>query len=180
MAEAGSQSARVDLRALIRDIPDFPKPGILFRDLTPLLADPDGLRAAVSALAEPFRSLSIDRVLGIESRGFVLGAPVALELGVGFVPVRKQGKLPHETLEVSYDLEYGSDTVEMHVDAVHAGERVLIVDDLIATGGTAGATVELVRKAGAEVIGCAFLLELAALDGREKLGVERIHTVLDY
>ncbi|MGH0037012.1 MAG: adenine phosphoribosyltransferase [Myxococcota bacterium] len=168
------------LRSLIRDIPDFPKPGILFRDLTPLLSDPAGLRESVAALAEPYRGDPIDRVLGIESRGFVLGAPVAIELGVGFVPVRKPGKLPHRTLEVSYDLEYGSDTVEMHVDAVHPGERVLIVDDLIATGGTAAASVELVRKAGAEVVSCAFLMELTALCGREKLGVDHIHSVLDY
>jgi len=168
------------LRRLIRDIPDFPQPGILFRDLTPLLADARGLREAVVGLAEPFRGESIDRVLGIESRGFVLGAPVAIELGVGFVPVRKQGKLPHTTLEVSYQLEYGSDTVEMHVDAVQAGERVLVVDDLIATGGTAGATVQLARKAGAEIVGCAFLIELTALGGREHLGVERVHALIQY
>jgi adenine phosphoribosyltransferase len=168
------------LRSLIRDIPDFPKPGILFRDLTPLLSDPGGLRDSVAALADPFRGESIDRVLGIESRGFVLGAPVAIELGVGFVPIRKPGKLPHRTLEVSYELEYGSDTVEMHVDAVRSGERVLVVDDLIATGGTAGATVELARKAGAEVVACSFLIELTALGGRDRLQIDRVHSVIAY
>jgi adenine phosphoribosyltransferase len=168
------------LRSLIRDIPDFPKPGILFRDLTPLLSDAMGLRDSVAALAAPFHGERIDRVLGIESRGFVLGTPVALELGVGFVPVRKPGKLPHRTLGVSYDLEYGSDTVEMHVDAVRPGERVLVVDDLIATGGTASATVELARKAGGEVVACAFLIELTALGGRNRLHVDHIHAVIDY
>jgi len=168
------------LRALIRDVPDFPSPGILFRDLTPLLADAWGLRAAVAALAEPFRGAAVDRVAGIESRGFVLGAPVALELGVGFVPVRKLGKLPHDTFAVHYDLEYGSDAVEIHVDAVRPGERVLLVDDLVATGGTAAAAVELLRKAGAEVVGCAFLIELGSLGGRERLAIDPVHVVLDY
>lgn len=168
------------LRALIRDVPDFPSPGILFRDLTPLLGDAWGLREAVSALAGPFHGAAVDRVAGIESRGFVLGAPVALELGVGFVPVRKRGKLPHDTFEVQYDLEYGSDAVEIHVDAVRPGERVLLVDDLVATGGTAGAAVELLRKAGAEVVGCAFLIELGSLGGRERLAVDPVHVVLEY
>ncbi len=168
------------LRALIRDVPDFPKPGILFRDLTPLLQDAAGLRGAVQAVADPFRNERIDYVLGIESRGFVLGTPVALELNTGFVLIRKKGKLPYDTYEAHYDLEYGTDAVEMHVDAVGKGDRVLVVDDLIATGGTAQATVELARKAGANVVACAFLIELAALKGRERLGVDRIHVVLDY
>jgi len=168
------------LRKFIRDIPDFPKPGILFRDVTPLLADPAALRAAVVEIAAPFRFDDVDFVLGTEARGFIFGTPVALELGVGFVPIRKQGKLPHTTLQASYRLEYGTDTVEMHADAVVRGQRVLVVDDLIATGGTAAATVELARKAGAEVVGCAFLVELLALDGRKALDCARIHSVIQY
>ena len=169
-----------ELRRLVRAVPDFPKPGILFRDLTPVLQDAKGLRAAVETVAEPFREASVDCVLGIESRGFILGTPIALELGVGFVLVRKQGKLPSSTFQASYALEYGRDTVEMHTDAVQPGQRVLIVDDLIATGGTASAAVELVRKAGAEVIGCSFLMELLALGGRQRLDVEHIHATLEY
>jgi adenine phosphoribosyltransferase len=168
------------LRGLIRDIPDFPKPGILFRDITPLLQDRDGLKMAVRAVADPFRNEPLDYVLGIESRGFVLGTPVAMELGVGLVLVRKPGKLPHQTIQASYELEYGTDTLEMHADSIGAGHRVLVVDDLIATGGTARATVELARKAGAEVMACAFLMELTALNGRQRLDVERIHAVIDY
>ncbi len=169
-----------ELRKFIRDIPDFPKPGILFRDLTPLLRDAQALRQAVEAVAAPFKQEPVDCVVGVESRGFVIGTPVALELGVGFIPVRKQGKLPYKTFEATYELEYGSDTLEMHVDAIEDGQRVLIVDDLIATGGTAAATVRLVRQAGAEVVGCAFLIELTALNGRKQLAGERTHTVLDY
>ncbi len=170
----------IDLRAFIRDIPDFPKPGILFRDVTPLLQDPVALGAAVHALADPFRGDGVEQVLGIESRGFILGAPVALELDAGFVPVRKQGKLPYETRAVTYDLEYGSDTVEMHTDAVGPGTRVLVVDDLIATGGTCGAAVKLAREAGAEIVACAFLVELGALAGRDRIAGERIHVVMNY
>jgi len=170
----------LDLRRYIRDIPDFPKPGILFRDVTPLLGDADALRAAVRALAEPFRRDGVSQVLGIESRGFTLGAPVALELSAGFALVRKQGKLPYATRSVTYDLEYGSDTVEMHVDAVQPGQKVLVVDDLIATGGTAAAAVALARDAGAVVVGCAFLIELAALGGRRRLAVDRIHVLVSY
>ncbi len=169
-----------DLRRLIRDVPDFPKPGILFRDVTPLLADPAGLRGAVDAMAEPFRDAGIERVLGIESRGFLLGAPVALALGAGLVIVRKPGKLPWRTRSASYALEYGHDTVEMHLDAITPGQRVLVVDDLIATGGTACAAVQLAREAGADLCGCAFLVELTALGGRERLEVPRVHAVLDY
>ena len=169
-----------DLRKLIRDVPDFPEPGILFRDVTPLLADPTGHQAAVDLVAAPFRDERIDRVLGIESRGFIFGAPVALALGTGFGLVRKAGKLPYETLGMEYDLEYGSDRVEMHVDTVGPGHRVLLVDDLIATGGTAAAALALARKAGAEVVGAAFLIELTALEGRDRLDLERIHTVIRY
>ena len=169
-----------NLRRFVRDVPDFPKPGILFRDVTPLLANPRAFRAAVDTLAAPFRGDKVDRVLGIESRGFILGAPVALALGAGLVIVRKKGKLPWRTVSASYELEYGTDTVEMHVDAVEAGQRVLVVDDLIATGGTAAAAVRLAQEAKADVVGCAFLIELQALGGRERLGVERTHVVLQY
>jgi adenine phosphoribosyltransferase len=167
------------LRSLIRDVPDFPKEGILFRDVTPLLLDPGALAAAVDLVAAPYRDAGIDRVLGIESRGFILGAPVAMALGAGFGLVRKAGKLPYESHSVSYELEYGTDTVELHVDTVEAGQRVLVVDDLIATGGTAGASVELARKAGGDVVGCAFLIELTFLEGRKCLDVP-CHVVLDY
>jgi adenine phosphoribosyltransferase len=173
-------SAAVQLQNYIRDIPDFPKPGILFRDLTPLLADPAALRYAVLAMAEPFRGDGIDYVVGTEARGFIFGAPVALELNVGFVPVRKPGKLPHDTIEASYELEYGTDLIQMHTDALPAGSRVLVVDDLIATGGTAVATIDLVRQSKANVIGCSFLIELCFLNGRESLGVEHCHTVIQY
>ncbi len=168
------------LREHIRDVPDFPKPGIMFRDVTPLLLEPAALEAAIEALSQPFRNLRVDRVLGIESRGFIVGAPVALSLGVGFGLVRKTGKLPYQVHRVSYDLEYGTDTVEMHVDTVEKGHRVLIVDDLIATGGTAAAAVQLAREAGGEVVGCSFLVELTALEGRKLLDVEPIHTVIRY
>lgn len=170
----------LDLRRFVRDVPDFPKPGILFKDITPLLADPKAMGAAIHALADPFRGEGIVQVVGVESRGFVLGTPVALELGAGFVPVRKAGKLPAATRSASYELEYGTDTLEMHRDSIRPGERVLVVDDLIATGGTAAATLQLAREAGAVVVGCAFLIELLALGGRKRLDIERVHAVLDY
>jgi adenine phosphoribosyltransferase len=160
-----------DLKRLVRNIPDFPKPGILFRDVTPLLLDPRALRAAVDAIAAPFREAGVARVLGVESRGFIFGAPVALALGAGFGLVRKAGKLPFETFSASYALEYGEDHVEMHIDAVARGQRVLVVDDLIATGGTAAAAVALARMAGAEVVGASFLIELTALGGAKRLDV---------
>ena len=168
------------LRNCIRDIPDYPKPGILFRDITPLLADPQALRHAVRALADPFREQPIDYVLGTEARGFIFGTTVAMELDCGFVPVRKRGKLPYQTIEASYDLEYGTDHIQMHVDAVAKGQRVLVVDDLMATGGTAAATVRLAQDAGAEVVACAFLIELTALRGRDLLKGHRIHSVISY
>jgi adenine phosphoribosyltransferase len=170
----------LDLRRFVRDVPDFPKPGILFRDVTPLLADARALAQAVHRLAEPFRALGVEQVMGIESRGFVLGTPVALELEAGFALVRKAGKLPWKTRRITYELEYGSDTVEMHVDAVRPGQKVLVVDDLIATGGTAAAAVRLARDAGADVVGCAFLIELGDLGGRRHLDVDRIHVLLRY
>jgi adenine phosphoribosyltransferase len=169
-----------DLKARIRHVPDFPKAGILFYDITTLLQEPAGFRAAVDQMAAPFEGCGIDVVVGIESRGFIFGAPIADRLGAGFAPVRKPGKLPSQTLRASYDLEYGSDALEIHSDAVRKGQRVLIVDDLLATGGTAKATVDLVKRLGGEIHALAFLIELAALNGRDKLAGERVHAVLSY
>lgn len=171
-------SASLDLRAFVRDIPDFPSPGILFRDITPLLASPAAFSEAVTAMALPFRADPPEKVLGIEARGFMFGAALARELGVGFVPVRKPGKLPRETLRVSYGLEYGKDTLEIHADACGHGERVLIADDVLATGGTALAAAELVDRLGAEVAGLTFFIELEGLKGRARLGSRRLHSVL--
>jgi adenine phosphoribosyltransferase len=168
------------LKSKIRSIPDFPKAGILFYDITTLLQEPTGFRAAIDSLAAPFVDQNIDLVVGIESRGFIFGAAVADRIGAGFSPVRKPGKLPSRTMRVSYDLEYGTDALEMHDDAVRAGQRVLIVDDLLATGGTAKATCDLVRRLGGEVHALAFLIELIALNGRRKLEGERLHAVLQY
>jgi len=167
------------LKQYIRNVPDFPKPGILFRDISPLLLDPKAVAAAAEAIAAPYRDQGIERVLGIESRGFLFGAPVAQALGAGLVLVRKPGKLPWNTHQVSYALEYGEDTVEMHTDAIEPGQRTLIVDDLIATGGTAQATLELALRSEAEVVGAAFLIELEALAGRTRLATE-VHAVLKY
>lgn len=160
-------SHSLDLRRYVRDIPDFPKPGILFRDVTPLLGDARALPAAVEALVAPFRNDRVEQVLGIESRGFVLGVPVAIALGTGFTMIRKKGKLPHSTTSVTYDLEYGTDTVEMHTDAVRSGQRVLVVDDLIATGGTAEAAVKLITRSGGEVVGASFVIDLPDIGGRK-------------
>lgn len=157
------------LRAAIREIPDYPKPGILFKDITPLLADRVLFRAACDSLAAPFASFGITHVVAIESRGFLFGGPVAVALGAGLVPVRKEGKLPHATSRLEYALEYGSDVIEIHTDALTRDSRVLIVDDVLATGGTAAATSSLVRRLGANVIGSTFLIELAFLDGRGRL-----------
>ncbi len=161
-------------------MPDFPKPGILFYDVTTLLRDPDGFRMALEAMSEPFRNRKIDLVVGIESRGFILGAAVADRLGAGFVPVRKLGKLPGATVRATYDLEYGSDSLEMHRDAIEPGQRVLIVDDLLATGGTAKATVGLVNGVGGQIEGVAVLIELVALNGRAKLPGVPLTVVLEY
>jgi adenine phosphoribosyltransferase len=168
------------LKAKIRHVPDFPKPGILFYDITTLLRDKEGFHQAIDALASPYVGKGIDLVVGIESRGFILGAAVADRLGAGFVPVRKVGKLPSKTVRVSYDLEYGSDALEIHSDAIGTGTRVLIVDDLLATGGTARATVDLVKQCGGNVFGIAFLIELVGLNGRAKLNGEPIQVVLEY
>lgn len=168
------------LKAKIRHVPDFPKPGILFYDITTLLRDAEGLRLALDAMAAPFVDTPIDLVVGMESRGFIFGAALAYQLGAGFVPVRKPGKLPALTQRVTYELEYGSDSLEIHADAITAGQRVLIVDDLLATGGTARATIDLVSALGAEVVACAFLVELTFLHGRSRLGDTPIHTILPY
>jgi adenine phosphoribosyltransferase len=168
------------LKQRIRHVPDFPKPGILFYDITTLLQDPDGLRMAVDAMAAPHVGKNIDVIVGIESRGFIFGAAMADRLNAGFAPVRKPGKLPSTCRQASYSLEYGKDTLEIHDDAAKAGQRVLIVDDLLATGGTASATVGLVRSLGAEVVGVQFLIELSFLDGRKKLAGEHVHSVLTY
>jgi adenine phosphoribosyltransferase len=168
------------LKALIRDVPDFPKPGILFKDITPLLADADGLRDAARAMADPYREDKIDRVAGIESRGFILGAIVARELGVGFIPVRKPGKLPFSSTSVEYALEYGTDKLEVHTDACHHAPRVLVVDDVLATGGTATATCQLLERIGAEVVGLSFLVVLDFLKGRERLRDRRLESVLSF
>lgn len=168
------------LKARIRHVPDFPKPGILFYDVTTLLRDPDGFRLAVDSLALPFRERGVEVVVGIESRGFILGSAVADRLGAGFVPVRKLGKLPAETITASYALEYGNDSLEMHRDAISSGQQVLIVDDLLATGGTAHATVSLVKQLGGRVMSLAFLIELAGLNGRSRLEGEDVHVVLSY
>ncbi len=168
-----------DLNGLIRDVPDFPKEGIVYKDITPLLLNPKALAGAADLMAKPFQEAGIDRVLGIESRGFIFGAPMSVALGAGFGLVRKAGKLPYKTYSASYELEYGTDTVELHIDTVEKGQRVLIVDDLIATGGTAAAAIDLVEEAGGEVVGCTFLIELAFLSGREKLATDT-HAVLVY
>jgi adenine phosphoribosyltransferase len=170
----------MDLNNHIRDIPDFPKPGITFKDITPLLGHAGAFDASILALAQPYRGSSIDAVVGIESRGFIFGAAVARELGTGFVPIRKPGKLPADTISVSYQLEYGEDTVEIHRDALRAGQSVLLIDDVLATGGTMAAAVDLVQKTGAEIAGVVFLVELSFLNGRDKLKGQAIHSVLTY
>ena len=169
-----------DIYRRIRDVPDFPKPGILFKDITPLLLDPKAFRRAVELMSAPFTAARATRVVSIESRGFLLGAPVALALDAGLVPIRKPGKLPAARGRVEYALEYGTDALEMHHDAVGRADRVLIVDDVLATGGTAGAAAKLVRAHGAEVVGFTFLIELDFLKGRERLAGERVEALLHY
>src|SRR5271154_6589028 len=168
-----------EIKALIRDIPDFPKPGIMFRDITPLIGNARGFAAVVDRMAEPYLG-AVDVVLGIESRGFIVGAPVAYRLGVGLTIARKPGKLPFHTVEESYDLEYGSATLQMHQDAIAGKGRVLLVDDLLATGGTAAAALRLVQKIGGNVIGCAFVVELDALKGRERLAPVNCFSLIHY
>jgi len=176
----GAPADGAALRGLIRDIPDFPSPGILFKDVTPLLADAGALRAAVAGLAEPVRGLGIGFVVAAEARGFLLGPALALELGAGFVLARKPGKLPHETVAVEYELEYGASSLEVHSDAISGGARVLVHDDLLATGGTAAALCELVETLGGEVAACSFLIELSFLNGRSRLAGRDVHALLAY
>jgi len=170
----------MDYKSLIREIPDFPKPGILFYDITTLLKDAKGFQHIIQDLTDYYRNERISKVVGIESRGFILGGPLAYNLNAGFVPVRKPGKLPAYVFEVKYNLEYGSNSLAIHRDAIEMGERVLVVDDLLATGGTAAATVHLLSQLGAEIVGCAFLVELLALEGRDKLKGCSIHSLLSY
>ena len=169
-----------ELRARIREIPDFPKPGILFYDITTLLKDPVAYRAAIDAMLAPYAGMAIDMVVGMESRGFIFSAPMAYQLGAGLVPVRKLGKLPAETISVEYALEYGSNTLEVHRDAIQSGQKVLIVDDLLATGGTVNGTVELVQRLKGEIVGLAFLVELGFLKGRDRLAGYTVSSVITY
>jgi adenine phosphoribosyltransferase len=173
-------AGRVDLRALVREIPDFPRAGVGFKDITPLLAEPVGLDAAVSGLAELARAMRVDVVVGAEARGFLLGPALARELGAGFVLARKPGKLPHDTVRAEYVLEYATDALELHSDAVSAGTRVLVHDDLLATGGTALAICELVERLGGVVAGCGFLIELSFLGGRQRLAPRPVHALIEY
>ena len=169
-----------DLRDWIRDIPDFPKPGVTFKDITPMLAHPEAFRAVVDRLAEAFAGRSIETVAAAEARGFIFGAPLALALGAGFVPIRKPGKLPYATLALEYQLEYGSDRLEVHTDAMGPGRRVLLLDDVLATGGTMRACCDLVRQAGAEVVACAFVVELSSLQGRGRLEPCEVFSLITY
>ena len=170
----------VDLYSYVRDIPDYPKPGILFRDITPLLADPLAIKAAADALAEPYRDARVDIIAAAEARGFIFAAPLALALGAGFVPIRKPGKLPFDLHSFAYELEYGTDELQMHVDGVKRGQRVLIVDDLLATGGTMEACCRLLEKCEAEIVGCSFLIQLTPLGGEQRLRPYEVHSVLKY
>lgn len=174
------RALNMDLKQHIRSVPDFPKTGILFYDITTLLRDPQGFRTTIERLALPFRGQDIDAVVGIESRGFILGAAVAQELGAGFIPVRKPGKLPAKAIKESYNLEYGTDALEMHADAIEEGQRILVVDDVLATGGTAAATAQLVRQLGGDLQGLAFLIELLFLNGKSRLPGEQVFSVLQY
>ena len=170
----------MNLKEYIRSVPDFPKPGIMFRDITPMLKSSDAMKEVTRRLAEPFRDAGVTTVLAAEARGFVFGMPLAMELGAGFVPVRKPGKLPHQTHKFSYDLEYGSDSLEMHCDAIEAGDRVLLVDDLLAAGGTIEACMKLAQHQNANVIGAAFVIELAFLNGRKRLNSLFVNSLISY
>lgn len=170
----------MDLKQHIRRVPDFPKAGILFYDITTLLRDPQGFRTTIDLIATPYEGQGIDAVVGIESRGFILGAAVAQRIGAGFIPIRKPGKLPAKALKENYDLEYGKDALEIHADAVEPGQRILIVDDVLATGGTAAAATQLVKKLGGQLHGLAFLIELLGLEGARRLPGEKVFSVLKY
>lgn len=175
-----TSTAQLDLARYVRSVADFPKPGILFRDITPLLSNAAALRETVIRLADPYRDRPIDLVAAAEARGFIFAAPLAIELGKGFVPVRKPGKLPYKTRRLCYDLEYGSDSLEIHSDGIAAGERVLLVDDLLATGGTMQACCRLVEECGAEVVGCAFVIELLGLGGAQRVAPHQTFSLLKY
>jgi len=168
------------LQAKVRDIPNFPKPGVIYRDITPLVRDPAALRLAVHELVHPFFGDGLTAVVGMEARGFIFGSLAAWELGIGFVPLRKPGKLPYDVHSISYDLEYGEESLEVHVDALDAEDRVLVVDDVLATGGTAAASCALIEKLGARVAACAFVVELGFLNGRDRLADYRVHSLLQY
>lgn len=173
-------STSLDLKAFIRDVPDFPRPGILFRDITPLLAHPEAFRTAIERLAERFRNESVEAVVAAEARGFIFAAPLALALNAGFVPVRKPGKLPFDTHAFHYELEYGTDTLEIHIDGVRPGQRVLVVDDLLATGGTVEACCKLLAHCGAHIIACAFLIELRSLGGAKRIAPYPVFSLIQY
>lgn len=175
-----SRSSAVDLESFIRPVPDFPKPGILFRDITPALADPRALAAAIDRMVAPWRGERLDAIAAVEARGFLFAGPLALALGVGVIPVRKPGKLPADTISHEYDLEYGRDRLEMHKGVLAPGSRVLVVDDVLATGGTAAACMRLIEAGGGQVVGAAFLVEIAPLGGRERLGPHRVESVIVY
>lgn len=170
----------INLKSKIRDVPDFPKPGIVFKDITTLLQDSDALRLSVDLLAKQYQNKTIDKVVGIEARGFIFGAAVAYAINAGFVIIRKPGKLPYQTIKQTYELEYGFDGIEIHEDAIKSGEQILLVDDLLATGGTMAAAAELITKMGAEIVGISFLIELTFLNGREKLQGYNIHSLIKY
>ena len=174
------QTAKVNLEDHIRDIPDFPKPGIIFKDITPLLKNPVPFQAAIDQMVSHYKGMDIDYVVGIESRGFIIGAPMAYQLGVGFIPIRKPGKLPYETERIDYTLEYGVGSLEIHADALSKGHRILIVDDLLATGGTVAATRTLIERLGGHVAACGFVIELTFLNGKEKLPGLEIHSLIKY
>jgi adenine phosphoribosyltransferase len=168
------------IKNLIRDVPDFPLKGIVFKDITPVLKDPKAFGQIIDAFSKMYKGKKIDAIVGIESRGFIIGAPLALKMGIPFVPIRKVGKLPYDKIRVSYKLEYGESTIEIHTDALEKGQRVIIVDDLLATGGTTAASIELIEKLGAEVVKCAFVIELGFLNGRDKLPKGKVDSLITY
>lgn len=170
----------MDLKQHIRNVPDFPKPGIMFRDITPLLAHPKAFKYSIDRMADEFRDVQVDAIMAAEARGFIFATPLCLALEASFIPVRKPGKLPFETEAFHYDLEYGSDSLEIHTDALQPGQKVLMIDDLLATGGTVQACIKLAEKSGAEVVGCGFAIELTFLNGRERLDVDRVFSLISY